>query len=136
MNVIYRFVVQENFLQNYYRCFEIRKKVRFWEVAALRGPWASLGQLPSKKVSKNLDFNLLGKKLDFPKLHFFRILEHCATDLFCEQPSYVRLLLLLLHVIIGQITHPFPDYLDNIIFQNCMSTIPKTGHYLFDGIQT
>ena len=37
-----------------------------------------------------------------------------------------------LHVIIGQITHPFPDYLDNII-PELHDNDPKTGHYLLMG---
>ena len=34
--------------------------------------------------------------------------------------------------VIGQITHPFPDYLDNII-PELHDNDPKTGHYLLMG---
>ena len=35
--------------------------------------------------------------------------------------------------VIGQITHPFPDYLDNNM---PLHDDQQTGHYLFDGIRT
>ena len=51
-----------------------------WHVLCLR----KLKMLPSrplrlKTISNNADFSLWSKQCGFPKLHFFRILAHCAV---------------------------------------------------------
>ena len=46
-------------------------------------------------MSKNVDFSLLGKQFNFPKLHFFQILEHGGAKGFwanflCVKKSHGR----------------------------------------------